>query len=178
LIEITPTASAVSAGAAKSVQVSLVADSAYLVTGTGRAEILLVPERTTLAAWRARFFPSVPGTPAVFGAADSGATGIPHALRYAFGMDPLQPDRARLPRLAVRDGHLTLDVWRRAGAEDVEFVAETSTDLNSWSSASDQVERVVLPEHAANPEIITFRAVPAVGETAHLFMNLRVLLRP
>lgn len=177
MISIMPNASA-GAGAAKSVLISLVTDPAYLVEGSGPAEVLLVPERTTLAGWRARFFPSSSGTPASFAAADSGGTGISHALRYALGLDALQPDRTRLPKPVVRDGHLTLDVWRRAGAEDVQFTVEVSSDLATWSSAPDKVERVFLPEHAGNPEVLSFRAVPAVKDGAQLFMNVRVLIRP
>ncbi len=177
LISIQPTAAAASAETAKSVRVALVADAAYLVAAGGQAEVLLVPERMNFATWRGRYFASTPGTAAAFGAADTGGTGISNARRYAFGMDPLQPDRARLPKAVMRDGHLTLDVWRRPGAEDLEFVAEVSTDLVSWSGSPDQVERVVLPEHGGNPEIITFRAVTA-REAGPLFMNLRVVLRP
>jgi hypothetical protein len=93
-------------------------------------------------------------------------------------MDALHPDRARLPKLVVRDGHLTLDVWRRPGAGDLEFIAEVSNDLVSWSAGPDKVQRVVLPEHGGNPEIITFRAVSAIKDHGQLFLNLRVVIHP
>ena len=178
LVSIQPGANAAGLETAKSVRISLVPDAAYLVANGGQAEVLLVPERTTFAAWRGRFFPGTSGTQAAFGAADAGGTGVSNARRYAFGMDPLRPEAARMPRTVVRDGHLTLDVWREPGAEDLEFVAEVSTDLVSWSAAPDKVQRVVLPEHGGSAEVITFRAVPAIKDTGQLFLNLRVVIRP
>lgn len=163
---------------AKSVQVSLVADASYLVAGPRDAEIQLVPERVNFGSWRARHFAATEGSLAAFGAADTGGTGVPNLLRYAYGMDPLKLDPRRLPKVVVRDGRLTVDVWRRMGADDVEFVAEVSSDLTSWSSAPEHVERVFLPENSANPEILCFRAVTPVKDARQLFMNVRVKVRP
>jgi len=163
---------------AKSVQVSLLADASYLVAGPKDAEVLLVPERVSFGSWRARHFASTEGSLDSFGLTDTGGTGVPNLLRYAYGMDPLKLDPRRLPKVVVRDGRLTVDVWRRVGADDLEFVAEVSSDLSSWSSAPDRVERVFLPENSGNPEILCFRAVTPVKDARQLFMNVRVKVRP
>lgn len=178
VIPIQPAAAAAGREAARSVRVTLVSDAGYLIAGAAGAEVLLVPERTTFASWRTSFFPGVSGSLEAFGAADAGGTGISNARRYAFGMDPQQPDSARLPKVVVRDGHLTLDVWRRPGAADLDFVAEVSSDLRSWNGAPEKVERVVLPEHGGSAEVITFRAVAPLTPSSPLFMNLRVVIRP
>lgn len=178
LVPVVPAAGASFAGGARSVRLTVAADPEYLRGPEARAEVLLVQEATRFAAWRARHFPAENGTLAAFGAADAGNQAIPNALRYAFGMDPENPDRARLPKVVVRDGHLTLDVHRRPGTRDVEFVIETSGDLAGWKPASALIERVYPPDEAERPDIVCYRLVPSIQEAPHLFLNLRVVLRP
>jgi uncharacterized delta-60 repeat protein len=71
---------------------------------------------------------------------DPGGHGIPNLLRYAFGMDALQPERAKLPQVGQQiltvDGevetYLTLTYTRRTGEPDLIFIAEASADLLDW----------------------------------------------
>lgn len=163
---------------ARSVMVSLAEDAAYLRGPTGRAEVLLVQETIGFAGWRAKHFPAHDGSLTAFGAGDDGNRSIPNALRYAFGMDPRNPDRARMPRVVVRDGHLTLDVHRRPGARDVEFVIETSSDMKRWTPNAALIERAYPPEQAGQPDVLCYRVIPSIHEAPHLFLNLRVVLRP
>jgi hypothetical protein len=140
--------------------------------------VTLVQETSTFAKWRSRNFANTAGSLEAFATTDPGGKGVPALLRYAFGMDPLNPDRARLPKLVVRDGHLTLDVWQRPGATDLEFVVEVSADMVHWESSVERVERLFPAELATNAEALCFRARQAISEAPQLFLNLRVLRRP
>ncbi len=178
LVPITPVTDASAGTQAKSVLISVVPDPAYLVGAQGRAEVLIVRQSTTFAAWRASHFPRTPGTLEAFGGSDAGGKGIVNALRYAFGMDPENPDRTRMPKLVLRDGHLTVDVWRRPGAVDVEFTPVVSSDLAGWTGTAGLIEQVDPPGSAGDPDRICFRAVPSVTEAPRLFLELNVVFRP
>src|SRR6185369_4787052 len=97
--------------------------------------------------WRAQFFPSSTGPIQSFATEDPGNLGIPNVHRYAFGLDPAAPDRSRLPRAVLRDGYLTMDAWRRRSATDVDYIAEVSSNLATWSSSSNLVGLIVTPEN-------------------------------
>lgn len=163
---------------ARSLMVTVLPDASYLVAGSGQAEALLVSERTTFGTWRSRNFPGSSGTSDTFASSDPGAAGISNAQRYAFGMDPKNPERTRMPRAVVRDGHLTVDVWRRAEAMDVVFIPEVSSSLAGWSDGAELVERVVVPEHARNPEVISYRIRRPLAQAPQMFLNVRVEIRP
>lgn len=178
LVSILPNAADPAAGRARSVLVTVQPDATYLVAGTGQAEALLVAERTSFAAWRTKNFPGAIGTTATFASADPGGTGVSNLQRYAFGMDPQKPDRARMPRPVVRDGYLTVDVWRRPEAQDVVLVPEVSSTLGGWRGGPDLVERINMPEHAQNPEVISYRIRQPLSGAAQMFLNLRVEIRP
>lgn len=79
---------------------------------------------------------------------DTGGHGIPNLLHYAFGMDPISPDRETLPRPTlfepVGDGHpefhLTLTYARWTDDPDLIFTPESSEDLNTWTPLTDAEE--------------------------------------
>lgn len=72
---------------------------------------------------------------------DPGAHGIENLLRYAFDLDPLQPDRRELPRVGREvihsDGedqvHLTIAFTRRKGESGIIYRIEASGDLLNWA---------------------------------------------
>jgi hypothetical protein len=178
LISVIPQAGALLEGGAETVEFVVAEDPEYLIGPQRAARVTLVKETSTFAAWRQQHFPSHDGPLEAFGAADSGGTGVSHLLRYAFGMDPAHPDRARLPKIVVRDGHLTVDISRRPGATDVEVIAEVSTQLGNWQSGAGRIEQVYPAELAGNAGMICLRALPPLAETPSLFVNIRVVLRP
>lgn len=178
LISVQPVAGAELAGGAETVEVTIVPSSDYQVGTTPTARVVLVESTTTFAMWRSQHFPGATGSLDAFGASDPGGHGVSALLRYAFGLDPKNPDRTRLPRIVVRDGHLTLDVWQRPGATDIELVAEVSTDMIHWDAAGTRVERMYPPQLSGDAATVCFRAVPAIAETPQLFLNLRVVHRP
>lgn len=72
---------------------------------------------------------------------DPGGRGIPNLLRYAFGMDPLDPDRAALPQHGQSEVtvegqpqlNLTLTYTRRTDDPDLIFTPEGSNDASTWT---------------------------------------------
>lgn len=76
---------------------------------------------------------------------DAGGRGVPNLLRYAFGMDPLQPEKERLPRFDYwemlyyspgepipSEMHLWLEYLRRTDDAALVYVPEVSDDLLTW----------------------------------------------
>jgi hypothetical protein len=177
LIEINPTAGAV-LQSAKSVDVAIKTDAAYNVGQLSSARVLLVDQLTSFVQWRAENFPGSTGSIEAFAAQDPGNLGIPNLQRYAFGLNAQTPERARLPRAVLRQGYLTMDVNRRANAADVQYVAEVSPNFSAWSASSNAVQTITPAEYSANPNMLTFRALPGTAEGQQLFMRLRVLYRP
>jgi hypothetical protein len=85
-----------------------------------------------------------------FAALDHGHHGVSNILRYAFRLDPVNPDRSKLPQVAVRDGYLSVDVPTHPGATDIDAIVEVSENLITWSSASGNVETVQSKELGGN----------------------------
>lgn len=178
LIHITPTAAANLESGPGSVEIAIAPDATCKL-GTGvRAGAALIERRASFAAWRAREFPNATGSLAAFATEDTGGQGVPNLLRYAFGLDAKNPDRGRLPKWAVRDGHLTIDFRRRIDATDLDYMVEVSEDLVTWDGSAAKVERLTLAEHRGIPGAAAYRALPAIKDRAKLFMRVRVVHRP
>ena len=173
LITITPKTAAVLAGGAEFVQISIKADPAYKIAPAGAARVLIVEQYLTLESWRARQFPGVSGPLDQFASLDPGGFGLPNFVRYAFNLDPAAPDRSQLPKPALRNGRLTVDLRRRREALDVDYTVEVSRDLRHWDASPASVEEVV-PAPGDDPDVVTYRAVPAGAADSVVFMRVRV----
>lgn len=179
LVAVTPLAGAVLAGGAETLEIRILPDDAYLVGAPPVAQVTLVEKLSRFASWRSTHFPGSPGNLEAFAAADSGGTGVTHLLRYALGMDPLRPDRARLPRIAIREGYLTVDLWQRPSATDVEILAEVSGEVGSRdASAPVSLERIYPADRSGEPGYLCLRSTRPVAGTPRQFVNIRLRLRP
>jgi hypothetical protein len=176
-VTLKPTASL--ANGAEYVEVSVRADSTYRLGNPASARVMLVDERLTFVDWRARNFAGSTDDIFAFANQDFGQTGIRHIARYAFGLDPIAPQRSTGgPIFQIRDGHLTVSFRRPAALSDVRHVVEVSDDLVTWHSGESFWTEFSMPEHTGNPEIVSFRAARSVSETAKLFMRVRVIYTP
>jgi hypothetical protein len=86
----------------------------------------------TLAEWRAAYGPDE---------ANPANDGFNNLLKYALGLDPLQPiasSNVFAASLTATNGHqyLTLTVLRNAWREDVQYLVHSSGTLSSWGSGS------------------------------------------
>ncbi|MCC7377681.1 MAG: hypothetical protein IT581_23670 [Verrucomicrobiales bacterium] len=178
VIPVQPLAGAVLTGGAETVEISLVPSSDYLLGAGATARVTLVEEAMTFARWRALHFPGSTGSLEAFGATDPGGKGVTALTRYALGMDAKNPDRTRLPKIVVRDGHLTVDVWWRPEASDIDWVAEVSTDMVHWEAAGKRVERVYPAQMSGDAANLCLWSTTPIAEAPQLFLNLRVVHRP
>jgi hypothetical protein len=176
IIEITPLLNA-NLQDAKSVQLTIGSDAAYLLGAPTTARVTLVQALTSFPQWRAQHFPQSTNSLAAFAAEDPGSFGVPNLQRYAYGLDALAPDRSHLPQPRLRDGFLTLDLWRRPNATDIDYLLGVSSNLVHWDSTAASVQEIV-PSLSADPNVVTFRALPGITNTPQLFFKVRLNYQP
>lgn len=179
VIGVVPKSTAVLTDGAEYVQLGIKSDLAYVVMSPAEARVVIVKERTTLAEWRQRNFPSATGTLVDFSRTDAGGKGILNLQRYAFGLDPVNPASSKgMPAFRVRDGKLTVDFRRPAWVPDVQYVVETSEDLVTWQSSSAHVEPTAPPAGATEADLVSYQAKRAANDARPYFMRVRVVLVP
>lgn len=129
----------------------------------------------TFVEWRTAWFPTRSGDLDAFGEEDADQDGISNFLEYAFGLDPTQTeDRAgeALPRAYNAAGRLGVAFNKRAGATDLQYQVEVSSDLFQWSDGTGELEE--LPPGTTRSSLTVF-AAPVGGEAAaHRFFRIRV----
>lgn len=176
IVEITPKAAA-NLQSGKSVQLTLKPDAAYLLGSAASARVMLVDAMTSFAQWRAQNFPQSTNALAVFAAEDPGNYGIPNLQRYAYGLDARAPDRARLPKALLQNGYLTLNLWRRPDATDINYAVGVSTNLGNWNFSTSSVQEMI-PALSPDPNVSAFRALPGTAETPRLFFKVQLNYQP
>ncbi len=146
--------------------------------------LLVEPDTTRFAGWRAAYFDEEErADPSISGAeADPDGDGIPNLLEFALGLDPRTPDTGALPVPQVRpaDGqggeeYLTLEFSHPAGLSEIEYEVRLSSDLADWS------ESAVLVETADNGDgTVTrlYRDTRPYGEPDARFLRLQVHRSP
>lgn len=109
---------------------------------------------------------------------DPGGFGIPNILRYAFGMNPLQPDRGALPRLKwTEDGsesRLQITFIRRVDDPELIYTVEGSVDLVVWSALVDPVLTSAPMDIATETVTVTDTVAPST--MARRFLRISVSL--
>lgn len=156
-LTITPRATAVLAGGLETVNIAIRTDANYRIGTAGSTSVLLVERLDSFAGWRAREFPTSSGSVQAFATGDSGETGITHFERYAFGLDPHQPDAAGLPRSFIHDGNLVVTFRKPAGVNDVLYRLTGSDHLVDWTAAAVPVVPIASPEGPAEPDRVYYR---------------------
>jgi len=157
-----------------------------LATGTEPWDVDLDLRCTSYAEWRQRCFRGDATLAQTHPAADPDADGFPNALEFAFDLSPLRPDAAGAPVGFLTDGPVAtgkyhaLKFRRRAGASDLTYTVQVSTNLTTWAgSATDprtaEVSVSVLGDGMA--EVIVRTLEPVSANAAH-FMRLTVTLVP
>lgn len=159
LLEVSPEATAQWTGTAKTVSVTVVPDEGYLVkTGSGSAQVALIEREDSLAAWRLRAFGETDGDLAAFADDDSGHHGITHFQRYAFGLDPHDPDRSRLPRMLLRDDGRVVVTFRKplSVQGDVVYRVRGFTDLMQPAATAIPMTPAASPDETGDPEQVYY----------------------
>lgn len=132
-------------------------------------------EPSGFAAWAGVLPPELRGE-----SDDPGGPGIPNLLRYAFDMDPLQPDRADLPTLAREvDGegaqaqeYLVISFRRRKQTSDLSYALEAADKPGHWTSLSSPAE--ITDDGNGETETVTFRDSEPTDNRQSRFLRVRV----
>lgn len=90
-------------------------------------------------------------------------------LEYGLHAQPLIPDAAKLPQVALEGSFLTLTYSKVTTATDIQYVVEQSTNLSTWTVAAPTNEIV-----ATNANVQTVKAKVARNNAAQLFLRLRI----
>lgn len=155
------------------------------VTGEETAELQLYSSRVTqisfnsFAEWQqSHFSPEDLNDESVSGpTADPEGFGIPNLMRYALKLNPDAPDHQVLPSPQVVENngekHLSFTYQRSTAAKDIDFLIETSTDLVTWTPATDLDVEV---SSAGNQTTVTARDPNPLSASAPRFLRLRLTL--
>jgi len=129
------------------------------------------PPAPTFGGWRSQHFTAAElADPAVSGVdADPAGTGLNNLLRYAFGLTPHPSPRPPLPAITLSDGALRLDLRRRKGAIDLDYVLETSGTLATWTPSA--ASPAVVEDHGDGTETVRWETPAGSGSP---FLRVRV----
>jgi N-acetylneuraminic acid mutarotase len=136
--------------------------------------------RTPWAQWLLSKFTTQQLTnPAVSGlAADPDGDGLPNLVEYALNREPLSPDTAPPSVTGIEpiltNNFLTLTYTCNVAAIDVEFTADVSTNLTTWSSGTNVVTGPIPVSTNANMVTEKFRANTPEASAPSQFMQFNV----
>jgi hypothetical protein len=124
---------------------------------------------TPFNSWRLQNFGANANSPQTYPSAEWAQSGIPNIFAYALNINPQSPAETLLPSVSVVSNYLTLTYIPNAGATDVTFSVQASTDLINWSSAN------VQPTSTQIPNALAFRYFnPVNPENPSVFLRLQV----
>jgi lysophospholipase L1-like esterase len=154
--------------------IALASNVDYVVGDLHAAAIAI--QDVPLNAWRLRWFGANATNPAVAGNnASPAGDGVPNLLKYALGLDPLQPtNRAWMQFDVGPDGYFELTYTRPDPAPaDIGYEVETSSNLVVWCTNACAVTRSVTC-HADNTATVVCTSQLPASASAKEFMRLRV----
>jgi hypothetical protein len=114
------------------------------------------------------------------GSDDPGGYGIPNLLRYAFGMDPIQPDVGQLPRVSretvwINDDpetQLALTFTRRKDDSALQYTVEVSDNVMHWDPL--HVAQQVIDDGNGVTETVIVRDSKTIGSQDKRFLRVKV----
>ena len=111
---------------------------------------------------------------------DPDGLGLPNLARYALALGPSSFDRSHLPHGRIvsanpegtNEEFMAITFTRVKGATDIEFIVESSVDLEEWIPLPGQP--VTESITSGNVERVTIRDVVPVSDEAQRFLRLRI----
>jgi hypothetical protein len=154
--------------------------------GIDTKQLVITVAGTSLDVWRNRYFAaadlSTPGKEeTVWGdSADPDNDGVDNLMEFALGLVPTLPGAAQeglASQLSEVNGnnHLLLIFKHRKSDPVLQYIAEVSGDLVSWSSATSAIQQVGVINYDNEFETITFMDQTAVVPGRARFVRLRVI---
>lgn len=141
---------------------------------TGRImEIQIGGAPLSYAAWReASFTAEEIADDSISGPAASAAgDGISNLVRFALGVAPYESAAARLPRIEVANGIVNFTFPYQPQLRGLRWTMETSTDLSTWTNASDLFDSRTVTEFPSGDDWMQVQDTP--GDTGR-FYRLRI----
>ena len=102
-------------------------------------------------------------------------TGIPLRLAFAFDLDPISPDRTKLPAVSFVGGKLRVSYTRWRNAPDLHHTVEVSHGLDHWISGPDVTEVISVTPLGNTRETVVEQEILADPSPAG-FVRVRVEL--
>lgn len=100
---------------------------------------------------------------------DLDGDGLANLLEYGLHAQPLVPDVAALPQVALEGNDLTLTYTKVTTALDIQYLVEQSSDVANWSAVATKNEIL-----ATTANVQTIKARVARNNAAQLFLRLRI----
>ena len=93
---------------------------------------------------------------------------------YAFGVNPLAPNRSQLPKVGLQNGYLQISYPRWKDTGDLTYVVEVSSDLQTWNSGTGYTQQVsVTPIDATRDQVIEQDIIPT-STVSRRFIRVRI----
>jgi len=134
--------------------------------------------------WRAeRFSEAQRGDASVSGlSADPDGDGVPNALEFAFGLDPLRYDDSGMPEARIEtdeagERRLSIRFEKPTTVSQLEYIVEVSEDLANWLGSEARVSETSLGVENGK-ELIEGRSLTPLSETANGELFIRVRVEP
>lgn len=178
VIQVVPKATALLAGGAETVDVSIAPDAAYLTLATNVARVVIIERTETFTDWAAREFSVGAYGIETVATQAPGGSGITLFQRYAYGLDPHVPTTDGLPRPIMRNGRLVVTFRKPLGRTDVRHSVVGMTDLRD--PAGSRVDtRPFHPVPAdADPQRVYYELAPAAQDAPSAFMEVKAEWTP
>jgi hypothetical protein len=173
LINVTPKSTASVGNGAKDVVVSIKADPSYKVMTPSSARVFVLDELMDFSAWQQRYFSSSAADATTFALSDAGNKGVRNIYRYAFGLDPANPQLStNAPTAKLKNNYLTLSFRQPESVTDLDYIVEVSNDLKHWRSTSGDVE--LDPTATNSVEQVTYRSTKPINQAPMQYMRVRL----
>lgn len=101
---------------------------------------------------------------------------IPNFASYAFGLDPMNPNPALLPRGEATTSEFVLFYRMRTGASEVDYRFDTATDLTGEWTEKTLSSEVVDPDPDGDGGVALMKVTRPVGAETILFLRVRTPL--
>lgn len=107
--------------------------------------------------------------------ADPNQTGVCQLIGYAFGVNPLAPDRSQLPQAGVQNSFLQISYPKWTDTGDLTYIVEVSGDLQTWYSGPGYTRQVSVTPIDATREQVTEGDLISSGSASRRFMRVKIV---
>ncbi len=175
LLTVTPKTGVTIANGLEYVQIAIKTDPSYKVMTPSSDRVLLISQMLTGAAWQQQNFSGASEGWTIFAQEDSGHMGIRNLFRYAFGLNPQNPQSSKgLPAGQVVGGRLTVSFQQPVAVSDIDYIVEVSNDMQNWRSTAADVEQYFPATGTNDLQTVYWRSTSPVSGSPKQFIRVRL----